>query len=521
MIRAVLYVMGNGLYSLSNKKVFASGFLIQLFGNCFFATFTRLKLVLKFEIDMRKKILSCLFIFSILSVVSYSNTKDSSDFLGEDTVRVYSFEMKRQVDKALWMLTERAFEASEEWEADIVLIHMNTYGGLVDMADSIRTKILNYDKPVWVFIDNNAASAGALISISCDSIYMRTGGNIGAATVVNQTGEEVPDKYQSYMRSMMRSTAEAQGKDTLFIDGEWQYTWRRNPKIAEAMVDPSIFVAAVSDTGKVLTFTTMEAINWGFCEGKAGSIEEVIKDAGIENYILKSYRLSPIEKFLHLLLSPGIQGVLILLIIGGIYFELQSPGIGFPILASIIGALLYFAPLYLEGLAENWEVLVFVFGVGLLAVEMFAIPGFGVAGIGGIILMVTGLSLSLVDNVVFDFTNVPFIDIFRAFTFVIFTFFVSLIISIWAGAKLLTTAPLSFLALQADQKREDGFVSADSNTINLVGKEGEAYSILRPSGKVIIEGVVYDAIAETSWIEKGCKILVVGRENTQIYVRKL
>ncbi len=480
-----------------------------------------MNIVLKFEIDMRKKILSWLIVLSILNIAGYAKSKDTGGLLGKDTVRVYSFEMKRQVDKALWMMTQRAFEASEEWNADLILIHMNTYGGLVDMADSIRTRILNYDKPVWVFIDNNAASAGALISISCDSIYMRPGGNIGAATVVNQTGEEVPDKYQSYMRSTMRSTAEAQGKDTLFINGEWQYTWRRNPKIAEAMVDASIYVAAVSDTGKVLTFTTMEAINWGFCEGEADNIDQVIKDAGIESYVLKAYRPSAIEKFLHLLLSPGVQGILILLIIGGIYFELQSPGIGFPIIVSIIGALLYFSPLYLEGLAEHWEILIFIIGIGLVVLEMFVIPGFGVAGIGGIALIITGLSLSLVDNVVFDFTNVPFIEIFRAFAFVIFTFFISLMLTIFVASRLLTTVPLSFLALKADQKHEEGFVSADPATINLIGQEGEAYSILRPSGKVIIDGVVYDAIAETSWIEKGSKVLVVGRENTQIYVRKL
>jgi membrane-bound serine protease (ClpP class) len=398
---------------------------------------------------------------------------------------------------------------------------MNTYGGLVDMADSIRTKILNYHKPVWVFIDNNAASAGALICISCDSIYMRPGGNIGAATVVNQTGEEVPDKFQSYMRSTMRSTAEAQGKDTILIDGEYKYTWRRNPQIAEAMVDPSIFVENVSDTGKVLTFTTQEAIRWAFCEGEANSLEDVVKNVGIEQYEIKAYKPSPIERFLHLLLSPGIQGLLILMIIGGIYFELQSPGVGFALIVSIIGALLYFAPLYLEGLAANWEVLVFIAGVGLLLVEMFAIPGFGVAGIGGIILMIVGLALSLVDNVIFDFTGIPFIEIFKAFTFVTFTFFVSLLISIWAASKLLVSAPLSFLALQADQKQEEGFVSADSSTIDLVGREGEAYSILRPSGKVIIDGIVYDAIAETSWIEKGSKVRVVHRETTQIYVRKI
>jgi len=304
---------------------------------------------------------------------------------------------------------------TEEWEADVILIHMNTYGGLVDMADSIRTKILNSPIPYWVFIDNNAASAGALISIACDSIFMRPGGNMGAATVVNQTGEQQPDKYQSYMRSTMRSTAEAKGKDTVLINGEEVYTWRRNPFIAEAMVDPALFVAHVSDTGKVLTFTPSEAINWGFCEGEAESLEDVLQRTGIRHYELKPYKESLLDKIFGLLLSPAVQGVLILLIVGGIYFELQSPGVGFPLMASAAAALLYFAPLYLEGLAANWEVIIFIAGIVLVLVEIFAIPGFGVAGISGIILLISGLALSLVDNVVFDFSNVPFIELFKAF----------------------------------------------------------------------------------------------------------
>ena len=132
-----------------------------------------------------------------------------------DTTIILKFDMKEEVAPALWRKTQKAFNMAQSIDADLILIHMNTYGGMVVSADSIRTKILNSNIPVYVFIDNNAASAGALISVACDKIYMRPGGNIGAATVVNQTGEQMPDKYQSYMRSTMRATAEAQGKDTI------------------------------------------------------------------------------------------------------------------------------------------------------------------------------------------------------------------------------------------------------------------------------------------------------------------
>ena len=197
-------------------------------------------------------------------------------------VLVYKFDIKEQIAKPIWRTTQKAFEEAKEKGADVIVIHMNTYGGLVDMADSIRTKILNSKIPVYVFIDDNAASAGALISIACDSIYMKPGGKIGAATVVNQTGEQVPDKYQSYMRATMRATAEAQGKDTIITGTDTIIEWRRDPAIAEAMVDPTIYIPEVSDTGKVLTFTAEEALKYNFNEGIVNNIAELLKQAGIE-----------------------------------------------------------------------------------------------------------------------------------------------------------------------------------------------------------------------------------------------
>ncbi|MFO7616885.1 MAG: NfeD family protein [Bacteroidales bacterium] len=447
-----------------------------------------------------------------------------AEYAGEagEPTRIFVFSMNQQVDKGLWRITRSAFDEAEDWNADVVLIRMNTYGGLVDMADSIRTKILYYPKPVWVFIDNNAASAGSLISIACDRIYMRPGANIGAATVVDQTGGVVPDKYQSYMRSTMRSTAEAQGKDTIISSrGDTIFKWKRDPKIAEAMVDPSVYIAGLVDTGKVLTMTTQEAMRWGFCEGEAASVEELVKMSGVGEYVIKEHKLTGMEKFIAFLLSPAIQGILILLIIGGIYFELQTPGIGFPLIAAIIGALFYFAPLYLDGLAEHWEILLFIVGIVLLLVEIFALPGFGVAGISGIVLIITGLSLSLIENVVFDFSQVNFGKAVRSFAYVTLLVFVGLIGSIWISSKLFTSSPFAWLALKRTANSADGFVGAPVEMRLLVGQEGEAYSVLRPSGKVMVNGKVYDAVADTSWIEKGSRVLVVKHETTQIYVKKV
>ncbi|HOI32846.1 MAG TPA: nodulation protein NfeD, partial [Bacteroidales bacterium] len=300
-----------------------------------------------------KKFFTTILIFLAFLLTGQSQTDSLlRDSISTDSTNgkliVYKYDIKEQIAPPVWRTTQKAFEAASEAKANLMLIHMNTYGGLVDAADSIRTKILGSRIPVYVLIDNNAASAGALISIACDSIYMVEGANIGAATVVDQTGNVVPDKFQSYMRSMMRSTAEANGRD---------------PQIAQAMVDPSIYVPGVSDSGKVLTFTTSEAIRHGFAEGKAESIEEVMKLAGHENYEIIHHTLKPLDKVINILIHPAISGILIMIIIGGLYFELQTPGIGFPLGAAVFAALLYFAPLYLEGLATHWEVIVFVLGI--------------------------------------------------------------------------------------------------------------------------------------------------------------
>lgn len=436
---------------------------------------------------------------------------------------VYKLNIKENIAPAIWRQTKQAFENADSLNADLILIHMNTYGGTVLDADSIRTKILNCSIPVYVFIDNNAASAGALISVACDRIYMRKGGSIGAATVVNQTGEKMPDKYQSYMRSIMRATAESHGKDTIITEQDTTYRWKRDPKMAEAMVDESVYIAGVIDTGKILTFTPLEAVENSFCEGIVENVEELMKEAGYENYELVEYHPTGLERFIGFLVNPIVSGILIMAILGGIYFEMQTPGIGFPLAIAVLAAITYFAPLYLEGLAANWEIIIFVIGLILIAVEIFVIPGFGIAGISGIILAFLGLVLSLIGNVHFNFDAVEPRQLMIALSTVVISSFTGFVLSIWLSKKLFTAQSGMFhnLALQDVQKREDGFVSIDIHLMELNGKQGIAHTVLRPSGKINIEGKVYDAVSELGMIEKGESIKVTRVETTQVYVEKV
>jgi membrane-bound serine protease (ClpP class) len=320
----------------------------------------------------------------------------------------YEINIDTEIGSKSWLYLKNGLKESLEKKSDAVFIHLNTYGGQVDFADSMRTAILNHNQPIYVFIDNNAASAGALISIACDSIYMRKGANIGAATVVDgETGEKAMDKYQSYMRSMIRSTAESHGMKVSVVDGDTVKKWVRDPRIAEAMVDESVVVPGVVDSTQILTFTANEAVKHGYCEGVYETIDEIIVKALKEdNYEITSYTPTMLDGLKGFLMNPALQGVLIMLIIGGIYFEMQTPGIGFALAVAIGAAVLYFAPLYMDGLAEVWEGLVVLIGVVLIAVEIFLLPGFGIAGILGILMLVAGLVMSLVPNQIFSFESV-------------------------------------------------------------------------------------------------------------------
>lgn len=428
---------------------------------------------------------------------------------------VYKIDIKKEIDKTSWIYLNKGLAEAQSLNADAVLLHLNTYGGLLDAADSMRTAILYSPIPVYVFIDNNAASAGALISIACKKIYMRKGASIGAATVVNQTGESLPDKYQSYMRSMMRATAEAHGRDTIINGRDTTFKWIRDPKIAEAMVDDRIIIPNLIDSGKTLTFTTEEAVLWNYCEGVAETADEVItKYLQYDKYDLVSFSPSWLDNLKGFLMSPIFQSLLIMIIIGGIYFELQTPGIGFPSAAALIAAILYFAPLYIEGLAANWEILVFVIGLVLVVIEIFVFPGFGVAGIFGTILILIGLTLALINNVNFNFEQVNDMEIGRALIVVVIGITVGFGSMVWLSSRIGAKGMFRRVALITDL----GTAVSSPVLTNLVGMEGIAATVLRPSGKVMIDGVYYDGISESGFIEKGIKVIVVRFENAQVYV---
>ncbi len=430
---------------------------------------------------------------------------------------IYKINIKQDINDVSFMYLKNGLHQAEVRKANYVLLEMNTYGGAVLEADSMRTAILNSTIPVYVFINNNAASAGALISIACDKIYMRSGASIGAATVVDAVGDKAPDKYQSYMRSLMRSTAESHGQDTVIKEGVGKVVkWRRNPSIAEAMVDERVVIDGLVDSTKILTLTANEAIKYGYCEGIAENIPEIMtRYEGFDDYTIETYNPTLFDHIKGFLMNGVVQAILIMFIIGGIYIELKTPGFGLPSAIAITAAILYFTPLYMDGYAQNWEILIFVMGLILIAFEIFVIHGFGFAGISGIILAVTGLFLSLVGNINFNFESVPSTAIRGSLITVLAGMTLSCVLIIYLASKIGTKGVFYNIALHSDQ---EGFLSVSEEPKQLIGKQGTAVTMLRPSGKVLIDNEYYDAVANQGYIEKGEKVQVVKYENSQIYV---
>ena len=434
------------------------------------------------------------FVAAALSVAAYA-----SDSLSV----VYRIRLDQDIDKAAERIVVKGLEKADEAGADYVLLDLDTYGGAVDAADSIRTAILRYEKPVIAYINMQAASAGALISIACDSIYMRTGSSIGAATVVNQSGEVMPDKYQSFMRGMMRATAQATGRD---------------PKIAESMVD----------TANVLSLTPEEAIAVGYCEGKAESVDEAVRAVvGDNEFIVKNMEddMTWLDRLIQLLLNPLLQSIFMMMIIGGIFVEIRTPGIGLPLVTAIVGALLYFAPLYVEHLAASWEILLFVIGLILIALEIFVIPGFGVAGISGIVAVVTALAFAMIDNAEllrWDGT-INLQPLLRPVAIVIFSITAAVFGSVWLVRRLYATRTFDTIALRQEMKASEGFTGVVSGLEHFIGDELEVFADLKPSGKVKgTDGRVYEAIlAFGGYAEKGSLVKVLRTEQGRLYCEKV
>lgn len=414
---------------------------------------------------------------------------------------VYLGFIEGDIDLGLAPYVNRVINEAEKNNADAIIFKINTFGGRVDAATQIKDAILSSKIKTVAFVNNRAISAGALIALSCNVIVMAPGSNIGAATVVDQTGQKVGEKYQSYMRSEMRSTAEKNGRPT---------------DIAQAMVDERIVIPGLCDSTQLVTLTSEEAVKYKMADTVLNKLDDVLKYLNIENAKIVDVRSNWAEDVVRFLNNPIVASILIMIGFFGLLAEIKTPGWGLPGTAGLIALALFFGSSYILQLASMVEILMFIIGIILIAVEIFVIPGFGLPGIAGIILVFASIFLSLLGAepfITFETISVAIIQLTIAL--------IAAIVLVFLLAKFLPkTSSFSKLVLAESEKADLGFVSYPSET-SLLGKTGRALTVLRPAGIAEIEGKKYDVIADNEYIEPGKAIRVIRVEGIKVVVSEV
>ena len=312
--------------------------------------------------------------------------------------KIYVVPIQDVIDLGIPSLVSRGISLAESNNADMIIFDIDTFGGRVDAATQIKDSISSTNIETIAFINRRAISAGSLISLSCDKIYMTDGATIGATSVVDMSGSKQSEKSQSYMREEMAATAEKSGK---------------NPNIARGMVDEELsfeYLVVDGDSlkvddiegrkeGKLITLTTELALKYGIADGKGETIEELLSSLEINEYDITTVDENWSENVVRILTNPTVSSLLTTFGTIGVISELYSAGWGIGGTIGIICLTLALGAGYLTQLASSTDILIILLGILLLFVEAVAIPGFGIFGITGIIILFYGFYLLLIPDI--------------------------------------------------------------------------------------------------------------------------
>ena len=414
-------------------------------------------------------------------------------------------EISGTIDRGLAPYIERVLR--ENAQADAIILEINTLGGLVDSAMQIRDALLNTNVPTIAFINKRAISAGALISFAATHIVMSPGASIGAATPmqidVSGKGNPVNEKYLSYFRTEMRSTAEKTG---------------RRGDIAEAMVDADVEIEGISEKGKLLTLTTDEAIKYGIAEDKLDSFAAVLAKYNLSDADIVTTTMNWAEQVVRVLTAPGVSIIIMMLGFLGVFIEFKTPGFGWPGTIGVICLSLFFWGHFLVRLVGWEEIILFTAGVILLMLELLVIPGFGIVGILGIVAIFSSLVLSLVGR----FDLLTFNDLVTlAISKVIVAFIGSMIFAVVFFKIFPRTSVGKQVILQDSEAQEDGYVAQKTERAALIGQIGVTLTWLHPSGTAIFDGRRFDVVTEGEFIEKNREVEVIDVEGMRIVAREI
>ena len=399
-------------------------------------------------------------------------------------------------------------------DAEVVVFDMNTFGGRVDAATQIKDAILGVDIKTVAFVNRRAISAGALITLSCEQVYMAGGGLIGAATAVDMSGKKGSEKVISFMREEMASTAEKRG---------------RSKDIARGMVDEelafthlvingdSVLVDDIEGQkeGKLISLTTDQAIKYGIADGSAETIDALLDSLGYSTAEIIETSENWSEKIVRFLTDPVVASLLTTFGFLGILFELQSPGWGIPGFVGLACLILSLSVSYIAELATMSDMLFVFAGLGMILVEMLVIPGFGIVGLGGIGFMLYGLYLLLLPDVPVGEEIME--QAMDGFIIGLIGAAIGLVLLI---RLMMKTKFWDQLTSPDIQKKEDGY-SNTQGWETLDGLTGVADTDLHPSGWVKIGEQRVFVVSEGGFIDQGKEITVLSVDGNRVLVREL
>lgn len=442
-------------------------------------------------------------------------------FTGGAGKKVYVVRIEDTIDLGLAPFLDRVLEeARAAGDVAAVILEIDTPGGRVDAAVQMKDALLEAEVPTIAFVHTQAISAGALIAYAHDFIVVSEGASMGAATPIQLGGggaaEPVEEKMTSYMRGVMRATAEAKGRD-----GD----------IAEAMVDASIHVPGVNRKGKLVTASKRQLLDWGIADQQAASLDGVLRVMRLEGAELVRPTPNWAERIARFLTDPTVSSLLMTLGFLGIIIEISSPGFGLPGALGIASLLAFFFGHLVVRLAGIEEVLLFALGIGLLALEVFVIPGFGIVGALGIGAIAVSLVLALLGlplDVSLDsgalLLAVGQVAIAGILTTVLAVAALKILPRTGAGRRLVLAAvsgeggPATHdapLGRAAPERPETPEAAAA-----LVGATGEALTDLRPAGRALVGGTRLDVVTEGDYVKKGARVEVVEAGALRVVVRE-
>ena len=415
---------------------------------------------------------------------------------------VYVIPVDGMIDLGLAPFLRRTLREAQQAGAAAVVLDINTFGGRVDAAVAMRDTLVNAPLRTIAFINPRAISAGALIALATETIVMADGGTIGAATPVVSGGNQpqvADEKSVSYVRKEFGATAERRG---------------RPPQFAEAMVDADMQIADVVDKGKLLTLTTSEALTHEVADFTADTLSDALAVTGLRDADVRRASQTWAESFVRFLTHPIVSSLLMTIGMLGLLVEIRTPGFALPGVVGLGSLALFFWGHWIVQLAGWEELLLVVTGVILLGLEIFVIPGFGVAGVGGIIALAAGLGMTLVGA---GATSSVIIGAFGRVA-------ISILLALAGALALLRMLPrLPFgrrLVLDAEMGAERGYTSPPESDRLQLGRTGTALSPLRPAGVAEIEGSRVDVVSDGGFIEAGAAIEVTRVDGNRVVVRE-